>query len=367
MAAKPINANSHSWRWITSIWLGFGLVDALQTVFVMRAEGMHHAWAKLFAVTVVSWLPWALATPLVMRLGDLFPPIKLRPIATWPIHLAACSAIGLAFTAWTTWLHLMFNPYADPAPYPAFTHAWINRFTSGILASLVLYAAILAVNYALQSRARLAWQQTETARLSEQLLKAQLDALRRQIEPHFLFNSLSAIAGLVREQRSEDAVSMLAGLSDFLRRVLQESSRQEVPLREEMEFTQKYLDIQKVRFADKLELSVDIPGELLEALVPTLILQPMVENAIKHGIAKRAQGGAIRIVASRVGNKLTLRVSNDGPSLVANGASKGIGISNIKTRLTSLYGDKFELTLENRKPGEVEASISVPYVCGESR
>ena len=159
-------------------------------------------------------------------------------------------------------------------------------------------------------------QQTETARLNEQLSKAQLNALRRQIEPHFLFNTLNAIAGLVRENRNDAAVSMIAELSDFLRRVVKDSDRQQVPLAEELEFARKYLDIQKARFAERLQFTVDVPTELLPAQVPSLILQPMVENAVKHGIARSGcRVAAIRIAASRSNGTLTLRVYNDGPSL----------------------------------------------------
>jgi two-component system LytT family sensor kinase len=152
-------------------------------------------------------------------------------------------------------------------------------------------------------------------------------------------------------------------LSDFMRRVLEDSTRQEVPLGEEMAFAQKYLEIQKVRFVERLQLSVDVPSELLTAQVPTLILQPMVENAIKHGIAKRAQGGAVRIAASRSDATLTVAVYNDGPGLPASWETShsGIGISNMRTRLRSLYGDAFKLKLENQAPGGVEVSISVPF------
>jgi LytS/YehU family sensor histidine kinase len=229
---------------------------------------------------------------------------------------------------------------------------------------VILYGLILAVSYVLDSRARLARQQTETARLNEQLSKAQLDALRRQIEPHFLFNTLNAIAGLVREKRNDAAVSMIAGLSDFLRRAVEDSNRQQVTLGEEIEFLQKYMDIQKVRFAERLELSMDVPEELFSAQVPTLILQPMVENAVKHGIAKRAQGGAIRISALRSNGRLTIFVYNDGPKLRENWdkSSPGIGLSNVRTRLQGLYGDEFDLNMRNQEPSGVEVSFSVPFV-----
>jgi two-component system LytT family sensor kinase len=349
------------WIWIASIWLGFALFDATQTVFVMRSEGMHHAWVRLFITLLVSWLPWACATPLVLRLGRQHPLSQWTHISIWAIHVGASLTIGLVYAAWRGLWVALLNPWANPTPSP-FKAAWLNEFENGLLAYFILYGTVLAVGSMLDSRERLAQQQTEAARLSEQLSKAQLRALRTQIEPHFLFNSLNAIAGLVRENRNDDAVSMIAGFSDFLRRILKDSHRQEVPLAEEMDFLQKYLDVQKVRFADRLHLSVDVPRELLVAQVPNLILQPMVENAVKHGIAKRAQGGTIRIRASRLNAMLTLSIFNDGPSLTADWETtgSGIGISNVRTRLRSLYGDSFDLRLQNQDNG-VEVSVSVPF------
>ena len=159
---------------------------------------------------------------------------------------------------------------------------------------------------------------------------------------------------------------MIAGLSDFLRRVVNDSERQQVPLSEELEFTQKYLDIQKVRFADRLAFSVDVPADLMRAQVPSLVLQPMVENAVKHGIAKRVQGGTICIAAARSDSTLTLQVFNDGPSLPAEWeeTTSGIGVRNVRTRLQSLYADNFEFSLRNRRGG-VEASLSIPFVSAE--
>jgi two-component system, LytTR family, sensor kinase len=244
-----------------------------------------------------------------------------------------------------------------------FRQLWPYKFYNGLLSSVLLYAFIIAISYVLDSKERLAKQQTEAARLNEQLSREQLNALRRQIEPHFLFNALNAISGLVRENENDAAVSMIAGLSDFFRRVLKDSNRQHVPLGEEMEFLQDYLDIQKARFADRLQVCVDVPRDLFLAQVPSLILQPMVENAVKHGIAKRVQGGAIRISAVRCQGRLTLSVYNDGPRLPIDGEKirTGIGISNMRTRLHTLYGDAFDFTLRNQDPGGVEVSVSVPF------
>jgi two-component system LytT family sensor kinase len=357
------------WFWVAAIWSGVGLLDATQTVCVMRAEGMHHAWSHLFVTLLLSWLPWAGATPLVLGLGRLYPPARWRRFSTWGIHLAACGSIGLMYAAWVASLEKLLNPWGKPPGPDPFVGLWLNKFYNGLLSHLILYCVILLVSYMLDSRERLALQQTETARLNERLSKAQLDALRRQIEPHFLFNTLNAIAGLVREKRNEAAVSMIAGLSDFLRRVVKDSDRQQVPLMEELDFTQKYLDIQKVRFADRLQVSVDVPADLFLAQVPNLILQPMVENAVKHGIAKRVQGGAIRIAARRLNGTITLSVYNDGPSLLGGweNTHSGVGISNVRTRLQSLYGDKFDMSLKNHGAGGVKASLSIPFITAPAK
>ncbi len=351
------------WFWIAAIWSTIGLFDATQTVFSMRAEGMHHAWKWLFLTLLVEWLPWALATPFVLRLGRRFPPTQLRPLSTWVRHIAACLAIDLAFSAWSAALEKLTNPYAYKTGPGTFLHLLSAKFYGGLLATFILYATVLMVSYVLDSRERLARQQTETARLNEQLMKAQLSSLRRQIEPHFLFNTLNSIAGLVREKRNDSAVTMIVELSDFMRRVLEDSNRQQVPLEEELEFTRKYLEIQKVRFVERLQCTMNVPSELLPAQVPMLILQPIVENAIKHGIAKRVQGGAVRILASRSNGMLTLSVYNDGPSLPLNGEKipTGIGISNMRTRLQSLYGDNFKFDMQNQGPAGVEVSVSVPF------
>ena len=363
MEADRPRRDSPRWFWIACIWSGFALFDATQTVVSMRAEGMHHAWRYLFLTLLLSWLPWALTTPLVLPLARRYPLLPLRRLLSWFVHLAACVTIGAVYAAWVTLLERLMNPWLLPQWPQPFVGAFRYKFDNGLLSFVILYATILAVGSVLDSRERLARQETETARLSDQLSKAQLSALRQQIEPHFLFNTLNAISGLVREKRNEDAVSMIAGLSRFLRRTLEASNRQEVPLAEEMKFLEEYLDIQKVRFGDRLQLSVDVNRELFSAQVPSLILQPMVENAIKHGISQRAQGGALRISALRSNGMLTLSVYNDGPALPSSRekTAGGIGLSNLRTRLQGLYGAKFDLTLRDEPPGGVQATVSVPF------
>jgi two-component system LytT family sensor kinase len=351
----------HQWRWIVLLWLGFALVNATQIVAGMRAVGMQHAWTRLFLVVLISWMVWAAATPLVLRLGNQFPPRHLGPLRNWLVHLVACVVIGMVYSVWAAWLQLLLQPWG----YVQATGFWKTSFSvfyGEFHLFLILYAAILAISYTLESSRRLAQRETETARLNEQLSRARFDALRRQIEPHFLFNTLNAIAGLVRENRTEPAVSMIAGLSDLLRRVLEDSGKQEVTLGEEMEFLETYLDIQKTRFADRLQLSVNVPSEFQSARVPSLILQPMVENAIQHGIEKQAAGGAIHIAAARDNGILRLTVYNQGPRIPDNWEQlrSGVGIANVRTRLQSLYGSDCALMISNRDDG-VEVLLAVPY------
>jgi two-component system LytT family sensor kinase len=364
LSMHPTNSDSKPahWLWIASIWLGIALFSAVQEVLVMRVEGKYHSWARLFAVPLLSWLVWALATPLVLRLGQLYPPVRFRPISTWLIHVGTCGILGLISAAWEGLLEELLNPMLKSPPPGPFRALWLDTLYNEVLLYLALYAALLAISYIMESKEQFIRQQIETARLNEQFSKAQLDALRRQIEPHFLFNALHAIAGLVREKRNDAAVTMIAGLSEFLRKVVDTSDRHEVPLGEEVQFLQKYLEIQKVRFAERLQLSVDVPEELFTAQVPSLILQPIVENSIKHGIAKEDRGGWIRVTASRSDGRLTLRVYNDGPGLHTNwqDSKSGIGIANLRNRLRAMFGDTFEVSLRNHDAG-VEVLISVPF------
>jgi two-component system, LytTR family, sensor kinase len=356
------------WLSIAMIWTGVGLFDATQTVIVMRAEGMHHYWGYLFLTLLLSWLPWALATPFIFRLGLKFPPTQWKRWQMWLSHLAACLSIGAISAAWSALIEVLLNPWAFSPPPNSFAQLFVQKFLNYFLSYAILYAIVLLAGSMLDSRERLTRQQAETARLNEQLSKAQLSALRRQIEPHFLFNTLNAIAGLVRENKNDAAVNTIVELSDLLRRVVKDSDRQQVPLGEELEFARKYLDIQKARFAERLQFTVDVPSDLLAAPVPCLILQPMVENAIKHGIAKRVQGGSIRIAASRSNGTLRLAIYNDGPSLPADGNrhQSGIGISNVRTRLESLYGTKSGFNMRNRDKG-VEVSLSLPFISPEPK
>jgi two-component system LytT family sensor kinase len=365
MESSPSNSRLPYWPWIAAAWMGIGLIDACETVFPMRAQGMHHAWVSLFATRLLVWLPWALATPLVIQLGRRHPVGRTSGLRSLALHLGAAVTIGMVSAAWDAALTMLLNPWLENPPPTHFVELLFARlFSWELLPSLILYAFVLAVDFTLESQQRITRQQTEEARLSEQLSRAQLEALRRQIEPHFVSNALNAIAALVRDDRDDDAVDMMVALSEFLRRAAEDSNGPHVPLAREVEHVSQYLQIQQWRFADRLHVSLDIPPDLLAAKVPNMILQPLVENAIKHGISKRAHGGHVQVAAERAGDLLNLRVGNDGPSLPADFqiGHTGIGIVNLRDRLRLLYGTGFELSLRNRDAGGVQVSISLPLV-----
>ena len=354
--------NLYNWFWIASLWAVLAVLDASQNVFAMRHEGMHHAWMKLFIVLTFDWLPWALLTPSVIWLGRRYPPAWKSP-QTWLVHLCCIIALDVVAAAWRSMLEVVVQPWLPDFESQAFLATWPLKIFGGLVPAFILYAVILAVTYVLDSKARAAAQQTDTARLNEQLSYAQLNALQRQVEPHFIFNALNSISGLVREQKNDAAVSMIVALSDFIRRVAATSHDPQALLSQEVEFLERYLQIQEVRFAGRLKLDIQIPDELRKAQIPSLILQPLAENAIKHGIAQRAQGGEVRVAASRSNGLLHLSVYNDGPLLDGSGSAfkDGIGLSNLRRRLNLLYGHDCDLRLENYGITGVQVSVALPY------
>jgi len=384
------------WSSVAAIWGGIGLVDATQTVVSMKAMGMHHAWIEVFVFQLLGWLPWALATPAVMQLS-MRAPLRLRwrdrrndaaaALRAWGLHGASWMALSMSAALWVGLTeHLLnpWNPNASPRPvlelFRLQAYAWL-------LASLLVYYCIVIAGRMLEAGERLAAQRTASADLARQLAQAQLDALRHQIEPHFLFNALNAIAGLVREHRDELAVETIARVSEFLRHTLHGAATQEVPLEEELRFARMYLDIQRLRLGERLSTRLDVAPALGRALVPRLILQPLVENAIKHGIALRVQAGSVELSAERAPAGLVISLYNDGPAIApgvlheaaANDADppdtgshdtpgdpghrrgEAIGLRNVRNRLRGLYGAQASLDVANVDGRGVRVTIRLPW------
>jgi two-component system LytT family sensor kinase len=204
----------------------------------------------------------------------------------------------------------------------------------------------------------------QSSELAAQLSAAQLSALKMQLQPHFLFNTLSAIMSLVRQQKTQQAEAMIARLSDLLRLTLDDVDTQEVPLWRELEFLRLYLSIEQVRFQDRLRVRIAADPDLSDAFVPHMALQPVVENAVRHGLGQSEQGVCIDVNASRVADTLVLTVTDDGPGSPSGFEGRGIGLANTRSRLTRLYGAGAALNAESVTPRGVRVTISLPFHVG---
>jgi two-component system LytT family sensor kinase len=233
------------------------------------------------------------------------------------------------------------------------TLAIIFTWASFFLGWSVLYTVI---NYRLELEA----QRDRLARAEALAQTARLQALRSQLEPHFLFNTLNAISTLIIEKRNAAAERMINGLSQFLRLTLDKATTHEITVSEELEFARRYAEIQEMRFGDRLKIIFDIDPSILHALVPALILQPLVENAVKHGVLSQERPGSVTIAIRPLGKRLRISVIDDGPGLVNGTYSEGLGLTNSKARLSALYGDDFEFSIGAYAGRQFAAIIGIP-------
>ena len=356
-------ADRSRWLWIAAAWGAGAFFDASQTVAIMRVEGRHRPWLPPFAAEFVSWLPWVLATPFIIDLARRYPLFRDPSGRAFAFHFAALATISAVANTWATWLEVLFNPWGK-RHWPTFVDTWSMSIVYQSLMFMSIYILILAVTDLVDARERIARQMIETAQLNEELSKARLAALRRQMEPHFMYNALNTIAGLVRDQRNASAVNMIVRLSEFLRRASEDTHKAEVTLAEEVEYLKRYLDVQKFRFGEHLRVNLDIPAELLAAKVPNLLLQPLVENAIKHGVSKRVSGGTIRISGTEREGALFLSIFNDGPCAQEDldATRTGVGLGNLRTRLQILHGDRSRLSWGLADAGGFEVIVTLPLL-----
>jgi hypothetical protein len=345
-------------------WTVLGLFYSSQLYLGLRMEGMNHSFLRILAWQLLGcWYGWVVLTPLILWLGKRFPIERASWKRNLPLHMAACALFAVVHSAVVVISTLVIRPYDVMSKPRPFAEMFRGRLSSEFHLELIVYGMILGVGYAFSYYSRYRERELRASQLESQLAQAQLQALRMQLHPHFLFNTLNGIAGLVRDQKNKAAVSMIAGLSDLLRHTLENAGKQEVPLREELEFLELYLDIQQMRFPDRLNVQMSIAPEALDAQVPNLVLQPLVENAIRHGIAMRASSGTVGVSARPDDGLLEMKVYDDGPGLQPQWRieeSEGIGLSNTRARLEQLYGERYRFDVQNRDEGGVEATIMIP-------
>lgn len=344
------------WGLIAAGWTLFGLFFASQSIAVRAYDGRPLS----VGGTVASWLLcaylWLALTPLVLRLARRFPLERRSWHRNLLAHVAAGVLLSLLQLAAYSWI-------ASRLAQRSFFEAFRNIFVGDFHFDLLTYSAIVGLSHALDYYRKYRERELRASQLETKLAQAQLDALRMQLHPHFLFNTLNSISVLMAED-VRAAQSMLARLSDLLRASLEKTGAHEVALHDELEFLESYLEIEQTRFQDRLTVRMEIDPAALDARVPNLILQPLVENAIRHGIAPRARAGVVLIRAARENGVVRLAVADDGAGLGSarpEDLMKGIGLSNTRSRLEQLYGAAHRFEMRERDGGGLEVSIEIPF------
>lgn len=358
------------WAALFLLWLALGVLSA-STFWIelprMRRlappQGGISPVGRTFLLQVAVWLAWVILVPAALWLRRRWPFERGALGRALPIHLVAVAVLCAAHSGLILlmqWL-IMYGgqAFTDQPLRMLVTFWWVRDLPFCVLFYGLIVGIGSALEYYRQSRER----QLRASQLETQLAQAQLQMLKMQLHPHFLFNTLNGITGLVRDHDNAAAVQMLVGLSDLLRQTLDNSGKQEVRLGEELEWLDLYLKLQQIRFSDRLQVHIQAPPETLDALVPNLITQPLVENAIRHGLAPRAAPGMVSVSAQRINGRLELRVDDDGVGLpegwrITN--SKGVGLLNTEARLRQLYGTNFAFEVRNRQQGGAEALLSIP-------
>src|SRR5215475_8317886 len=338
---------------IWAVWTFIGIVFTLQSYFTSyRSEKPVPLTDSLYLQMSWSYL-WALATPLVLWVAAKLPIDRTNWIRPSLLHIPLSLAISIVVTAlghvfvWLYWGWSMGRPFS----FERMTRFVVANFSEGI----GIYLLIALTGYAYGYYRRYREGESRTLQLEAQLSRAELQALKMQLQPHFLFNTLHSISALMHKD-PDAARKMIARLGDFLRLTLESSGLQEVSLQQEIEFLKCYLEIEQIRFQDRLQTRVNVPPEVLEAKVPNLILQPIVENAIRHGILSSSITGLVEIQAQPRDGKLRIQVRDNGPGLNSHRTSDnlfqaGVGLANTEARLERLYGAAHLFNLSNDPSG----------------
>jgi two-component system, LytTR family, sensor kinase len=345
------------WTLVSIIFAGISYAAAI------GENNKEFGFVSALKLNLVQFYLWAILSPLVFRFARRFP-IELRPLNVRNVLLYFPALISFAGIHQV--LHLAVLWSITPRwrqKYPALIDCYRAYFAFGFYIDLIIALLIVIAVHALLYYQNFRASELAQSSLKTQLAQAQLRALKMQLHPHFLFNTLHSISSLVLEDPPK-ANSMIARLGDFLRLTIENSEQQLVTLKEETEFLRCYLDIEQVRFGDRLTVAFELEPQTLSAQVPHLILQPVVENAIQHAIAPRAAQGHINIEAKRLNSLLQVAISDNGPGIGSNANSLGkkcVGLSNVRSRLQQFYGPDFRFELMNTSDGGLTVVMEIPF------
>jgi two-component system LytT family sensor kinase len=347
------------WLLFAAAWLVPATLEGFETYMQGMVAGQGPASWRSVVWQGSDWLIVAALSPLIFLLGRKLPLQRPRLGLKLLIHFGAALLLCVVWAsagAWVAWLVRAAPPQASRL---RFLLSWLlTTLPWGVFMYFAMLGIGLGISFFLEARER----EAHAARLAAQLAEARLGALRMQLHPHFLFNSLNAITVLVRDNDTKSAARMLELLSDVLRQVLRSDRAHEVMLSEELGFIEQYLLIEQVRFSDRLRVSFAVDSRVMRAAVPGFVLQPLVENALRHGLAKRTDAGVIEIEAQRQESELVLRVRDDGPGIDTSGERReGVGLANTRQRLLTLYGASAGLELSAAPGGGTIATVRLPY------
>lgn len=369
------------WVLVLAVWMLIGLSFTLNYYFFaehyVTIFRQQPTIGQMLVWELPYWLLWAGLAPVVFLFTRRFPIDRERWFLNSMLHIVACVALTIAHRA----IYLIIGWLLHVAAYRDLTSI-PDLYSSDILFNLptgfMSYGTIFLISYVIdyyrrhqEEELKISRLKAELAEAKLQVTEAQLQALKMQLHPHFLFNTLNSISALLDED-AEAADQMLARLGDFLRMTLENSGAQQVTLQEEIEFLRCYLEIERVRFQDRLTVTMNIDAETLEARVPNLILQPIVENAIRHGIVSRIAPGEIEISASLISDALQLRVKDNGPGLgsVDGGRAivkEGLGLANTRARLAQMYGPAHKFEMSDAPEGGLQVTLTIPFECSVAR
>ena len=345
---------------LRGFWMRWGFIFVIATVVGLFFSSQYYlsylysdyepSWKACLTLAMPNWYVWAFLAPAIMWLSTRFPFERRRWRSSLWLHIGT----GFVFAA------------AKVALLYAVTHtvSWLPERSASLAhihTGLLTYWAIVGISNGVQYYRKYRERELQASRLETKLAEARLQVLEMQLQPHFLFNTLHAISSLMHRD-VQGADRMMTRLSDLLRLTLDNGHAQEVSLKKELEFLDGYLEIEQIRFQDRLTIRKEIDPAVLDARVPNLILQPLVENAIRHGIEPRSEPGLVEIRCYRSNETLWIQIRDDGPGLSTGSENKeGIGLANTRERLKQRYPDSFRFELEAPGGRGLRVSLAIPY------
>ncbi|HLA94843.1 MAG TPA: histidine kinase, partial [Pyrinomonadaceae bacterium] len=349
------------WTAIWGLWTLLALFFASQVSLQSQLSENPTPFWRVLAWQLASGYVWFAISPIILWLGNAFPFDNGKWKTSVPIHLVASIVIAIGQLSIDAYLLPKLGymqRYADASYFQIFKIFLLVNVHFGV----AIYWGVLGFQQAIKYYQKYRERELKTSQLEARLAQSRLQVLKMQLHPHFLFNTLNAISELIHRD-ADTADRMITDLSDLLRMSFESLEVQEVPLKQELEFLRKYLEIEQTRFHDRLKIEMDIAPDTLDASVPNMILQPLVENAIKHGISPRATGGRIDIEAIRHNGHLQITVKDDGLGITGDVAdiSEGVGLSNTKRRLKHLYGEDHQFDFQSNLDGGVKVNLKIPY------